>query len=81
MVGRELTNIYPPKNDAEVGEVLLDVKNYSSIHERSFQNCSFQLRRGEILGFGGLVGAAEDRADGSDFRYAPHLNRRPGNQG
>ena len=57
MVGRELTNIYPPKNDAEVGEVLLDVKNYSSIHERSFQNCSFQLRRGEILGFGGLVGA------------------------
>ena len=57
MVGRELTNIYAPKNDAEVGEVLLDVKNYSSIHERSFQNCSFQLRRGEILGFGGLVGA------------------------
>ncbi len=57
MVGRELTNIYPPKNDAKVGEVLLDVQDYSSIHERSFQNCSFQLRRGEILGFGGLVGA------------------------
>ena len=57
MVGRELTNIYPPKNDAKAGEVLLDVRGYSSIHERSFQNCSFQLRRGEILGFGGLVGA------------------------
>ena len=57
MVGRELTNIYPPKNDAKAGEVLLDVRGYSSIHERSFQDCSFQLRRGEILGFGGLVGA------------------------
>lgn len=57
MVGRELTNIYPPKNDAAVGEVLLEVKGYSSIHERSFQDCSFKLHRGEILGFGGLVGA------------------------
>ncbi|RGY97797.1 sugar ABC transporter ATP-binding protein [Clostridium sp. AM58-1XD] len=57
MVGRELTNIYPPKNDAHVGEVLLDVRGFSSIHERSFQDCSFTLRRGEILGFGGLVGA------------------------
>ncbi len=57
MVGRELTNIYPPKNDTQAGDVLLEVKGYSSIHERSFQDCSFQLRSGEILGFGGLVGA------------------------
>lgn len=57
MVGRELTNIYPPKNDAEPGDILLDVKDYTSIHDRSFKDCSFQLRRGEILGFGGLVGA------------------------
>ena len=57
MVGRELTNIYPPKNDTKAGEVLLEVKGLSSIHERSFQDCSFNLRRGEILGFGGLVGA------------------------
>ena len=57
MVGRELTNIYPPKNDTKAGEVLLDVRGYSSIHDRSFQDCSFELKRGEILGFGGLVGA------------------------
>ena len=56
MVGRELTNVYPPL-DNEPGDVLLEVKGYSSIHERSFQDCSFKLRRGEILGFGGLVGA------------------------
>ncbi len=35
----------------------MDVRGYSSIHDRSFQDCSFTLRRGEILGFGGLVGA------------------------
>ena len=33
------------------------VKNLCSIHAKSFQNVSFQLHKGEILGFGGLVGA------------------------
>ena len=56
MVGRELTNVYPPL-DNKPGDVLLEVKGFSSIHERSFQDCSFTLRKGEILGFGGLVGA------------------------
>lgn len=56
MVGRELTNVYPPLDNTP-GDVLLEVKNFSSIHEHSFQDCSFTLRKGEILGFGGLVGA------------------------
>lgn len=56
MVGRELTNIYPPKNNVP-GEVVLELKNFSSIHEKSFQNVGFKLRKGEILGLGGLVGA------------------------
>ena len=56
MVGRELTNIYPSKNN-NAGEVIMDVKNVSSIHAKSFQNVSFNLKKGEILGFGGLVGA------------------------
>ncbi len=56
MVGRELTNVYPPLDNTP-GDVLMEVKGYSSIYPRSFQNCSFTLRRGEILGFGGLVGA------------------------
>ena len=56
MVGRELTNIYPVK-DRNPGEVVLEVKGLSSIHEKSFQDVSFKLRKGEILGFGGLVGA------------------------
>jgi len=56
MVGRELTNIYPEK-DRTPGEVIMEVKGLSSIHEKSFQDVSFNLRKGEILGFGGLVGA------------------------
>ena len=56
MVGRELTNVYPPKKN-EIGDVILEVKDLCSIHEKSFQHISFKLRKGEILGFGGLVGA------------------------
>ena len=56
MVGRELTNVYPPLDNTP-GEILMEVKGYTSINDKSFKDCSFNLRRGEILGFGGLVGA------------------------
>ncbi len=56
MVGRELTNVYPPRKSTP-GDVILEVEHLSSIHEKSFQDVSFKLRKGEILGFGGLVGA------------------------
>ncbi len=56
MVGRELTNVYPVKNN-KPGEVIMEVKHLSSINKKSFQNVSFKIRKGEILGFGGLVGA------------------------
>ena len=56
MVGRELTNVYPDKDNG-IGDVVLEVKDLCSIHPKSFQHVSFKLRKGEILGFGGLVGA------------------------
>ena len=56
MVGRELTNVYPERK-TEPGDVILEVNDLCSIHENSFQHVSFNLRKGEILGFGGLVGA------------------------
>ena len=56
MVGRELTNVYPERKN-EPGEVIMEVNDFCSIHENSFQHVSFKLRKGEILGFGGLVGA------------------------
>lgn len=56
MVGRELTNVYPPLDNTP-GDILMEVKGYTSINDKSFKDCSFTLRKGEILGFGGLVGA------------------------
>lgn len=56
MVGRELTNVYPKKTN-QLGDIIMEVKHLSSIHDKSFQDISFSVRKGEILGFGGLVGA------------------------
>ncbi|ROR31707.1 methyl-galactoside transport system ATP-binding protein [Mobilisporobacter senegalensis] len=56
MVGRELTNLFPPRENVP-GEVVLEVKNFTSISPKSFKNVNFNLRKGEILGIGGLVGA------------------------
>ena len=55
MVGRELTERYPRK-ETEPGEVLLEVQNLSSMSP-AFEDVSFTLHRGEILGIAGLVGS------------------------
>lgn len=57
MVGREMTDRFPPKLVAPSEELVLKVEHLSSPLKSSFQDISFELRRGEILGIGGLVGA------------------------
>lgn len=74
MVGRELSNLYP-KGEASIGEVLLEVRHLTRVG--TFTDVNFQLRRGEILGFAGLVGAGRteiarvlfgiDRAQGGEI--------------
>lgn len=54
MVDRDLTEIYPVKNNVP-GETILKVENLKQ--EGVFENISFEARRGEILGFAGLMGA------------------------
>lgn len=54
MVGREIKDIFP-KTEAPIGDPVLEVRNLS--HGTTFQNISFTLRKGEILGLAGLVGA------------------------
>ena len=56
MVGRELTNRFPKRENVP-GEVVFKVSHYTSPNKKSFQDVSFELRKGEILGIGGLVGA------------------------
>ncbi|MCS6849421.1 MAG: sugar ABC transporter ATP-binding protein [Anaerolineae bacterium] len=54
MVGRTLDTLYP-KEDVQAGDVVLDVRNLC--YGRTTRNVSFTLRRGEIVGLAGLVGA------------------------
>ncbi|MET0437912.1 MAG: sugar ABC transporter ATP-binding protein [Devosia sp.] len=54
MVGRSVDHIFPPRA-ATIGETVLEVRGFS--HPTEFENISFAVRKGEILGFYGLVGA------------------------
>jgi ABC-type sugar transport system ATPase subunit len=54
MVGRPLQDIYP-KEKVDIGEVVLEAKGLT--RKPAFENVSFQVRRGEILGIAGLMGA------------------------
>ncbi|PQP89329.1 sugar ABC transporter ATP-binding protein [Paenibacillus sp. AR247] len=54
MVGRELTERYPHRNPSP-GDVVLEVKN--ATRKGLFENVSFQVRSGEIVGFSGLMGS------------------------
>ena len=55
MVGRELSQIFPPKSK-DRGELVFEAEGLSSA-EGLFEGLSFKIRSGEVLGFSGLIGA------------------------
>jgi ribose transport system ATP-binding protein len=55
MVGRDMSKLYPEKPTSVSDETILSVQNM--VVPGYVENASFRLRRGEILGFGGLIGA------------------------
>ncbi len=62
MVGRELTNRYPEREDCPIGEVVFEVRNWNVYHQedsnrRVIKDVSFNVRAGEVVGFAGLMGA------------------------
>ncbi len=80
MVGRELAEGATPHLPAHEGEVLLEVGHLS--RGKAVRDVSFTVRRGEILGFAGLMGAGRtevaravfgaDRRDSGDIRVGGH---------
>jgi methyl-galactoside transport system ATP-binding protein len=55
MVGRELTQVYPPKTN-EIKEMILEVNHLTTTYT-GLEDISFQARKGEIIGIAGLVGS------------------------
>jgi putative multiple sugar transport system ATP-binding protein len=75
MVGREIENIYPKREKVEIGEVCLDVKNWTvfdPILEREIlHDVNINVRKGEIIGIAGLMGAGRTEFALSIFGNTP----------
>ncbi len=61
MVGREINNIYPKREKTTSKEIILEVKNWGannpSLGRAILKDVSFNLKKGEIIGFAGLIGS------------------------
>ena len=68
MVGRTISNLFP-KQDVTPGEIALKVEHLT--HTGIFEDINFELRRGEILGMAGLVGAGRTDVARAIFGVVP----------
>jgi len=71
MVGRKITNAYP-KEDIKIGETMLEVKELTD--GKHFEDINFHVKRGEIVGFAGLMGAGRSEVARTIFGLDPYLS-------
>ena len=62
MVGREITDRFPKRHDVKIGDINLEVKDWTVFHplypeKKVVDNVSFNVRKGEVVGIYGLMGA------------------------
>ena len=62
MVGREITDRFPKRHDVEIGDINLEVKDWTVFHplypeKKVVDNVAFNVRKGEVVGIYGLMGA------------------------
>jgi len=71
MVGREIDNIYPRREHRRSSEVVLEVKNWnaydSNLGRAVLKDVSFKIKKGEIVGFAGLMGSGRTELAKSIF--------------
>ncbi|MBR6241720.1 MAG: sugar ABC transporter ATP-binding protein [Lentisphaeria bacterium] len=68
MVGRELSDFYPPRS-VEIGDVCFEAKGLAS--DEGIADISFQVHRGEVVGMAGLVGAGRTETARAIFGLQP----------
>lgn len=68
MIGRKLTDVYE-KRDTPIGDTVLEVRHLSK--KGKFKDISFQLRKGEVLGIAGLMGAGRTEVAEAVFGFDP----------
>ncbi len=69
MVGRKIENVYP-KEDVPIGDMALEVEHFTQ--PGIFEDVNFNVRKGEIVGFAGLVGAGRTETMRAVFGLDPH---------
>ena len=74
MVGREMTNRFPPR-EHHIGDMALEIRNWTAYHplyaeRKVVDNASLTLRRGEVVGIAGLIGAGRTELAMSVFGHA-----------
>lgn len=75
MVGRAINDIFPKREKKDIGDVVLEVKNWSAydstLGREVLKNININVRRGEVIGIAGLIGAGR-----TEFAYSIFGNPR-----